>query len=104
MDARPETPCGATQDGWQSRSVTIVNRRGLHARAAVKISQLAARFDAEIMVSRKDVTVPANSIMGLMMLSAMPGSDLEIKARGLMASEALDALARLVASRFDEDV
>ena len=88
---------------WQSRSVTIVNRRGLHARAAAKFAQLAGGFDAEVTVTRKDMTVGASSIMGLMMLAAAPGCDLELKARGAAALDALEALANLVANRFDED-
>lgn len=104
MDARPQASTGAVDGDWQSRSVTVVNRRGLHARAAAKFAQLAAAFDAEITVTRKDMTVTANSIMGLMMLAAAPGSDLELKARGAAATAALEALANLVAARFDEDV
>ena len=73
------------------------------ARAA-KFAQTAGGFDAEVTVTRKDMTVTADSIMGLMMLAAAPGSDLELKARGTAASAALDALAQLVARRFDENV
>ena len=102
--ASPQSPDGAGGEDWLSRTVTIVNRKGLHARAAAKFAKLASGFDAEVTVTRKDTTVTADSIMGLMMLAAAPGSDLQLKARGPGADAVLDALAGLVAGRFDEDV
>ena len=86
------------------RQVTIVNRRGLHARAAAKFVRLAERFTAQIKVTKDGTEVPGTSIMGLMMLAAAPGSILEIAARGVDAGAALDALAALVASGFDEEM
>ncbi len=86
------------------RSIEIINKRGLHARASAKFVKLAADFDAEVTVSRDGQTVDARSIMGLMMLGAGPGSILELKAEGAEAQAALDALCELVASRFDEDL
>ncbi len=88
----------------EQRSVEIVNKRGLHARASAKFVKLAAEFDAEVTVTRDGQTVDARSIMGLMMLGAGPGSILELNAEGAEAKAALDALTELVASRFDEDV
>ena len=85
------------------RSVNICNARGLHARASAKFVKLAAQFDAEVTVSREGHSVDARSIMGLMMLAAGPGCTLEISADGPQATEAVDALAALVSSRFDED-
>jgi phosphocarrier protein HPr len=85
------------------RTVEIVNARGLHARASAKFVKLAAQFDAEIQVSRDGHTVDAQSIMGLMMLAAGPGSEVEIEARGPDAEAALDALCKLIADRFDEE-
>jgi len=85
------------------RSVEIVNKRGLHARASAKFVKLAAGFEAEIRVSKDGQSVDARSIMGLMMLAAGPGSAIEIEAEGAEAVAALDALADLVARRFDED-
>ena len=85
------------------RTVDIVNKRGLHARASAKFVKLASGFDAEIRVSKDGQTVDARSIMGLMMLAAGPGSAIEIEAEGAEADSALDALADLVARRFDED-
>jgi phosphocarrier protein HPr len=84
--------------------VTIVNRRGLHARAAAKFVRLAESFQARIKVTKDGTEVPGTSIMGLMMLAAAPGAILEIAARGVDAKAALDALAALVASGFDEEL
>jgi phosphocarrier protein len=86
-----------------ARSVEIVNKRGLHARASAKFVKLATEFDAEVRVSRDGQTVDARSIMGLMMLAAGPGCSIEIEAEGPQAAEAVDALVELVAARFDED-
>ncbi|CAN5412176.1 HPr family phosphocarrier protein [soil metagenome] len=87
----------------QTRSVEIVNKRGLHARASAKFVKMASTFDAEVTVSKDGSTVDARSIMGLMMLAAGPGCCIEIQAEGSEAEPALDALAQLVANRFDED-
>jgi phosphocarrier protein len=84
-------------------SVEIVNERGLHARASAKFVKLASTFESHIEVSREDQTVDALSIMGLMMLAAGPGTVIEITAEGVDAEAATTALARLVASRFEED-
>ena len=86
-----------------SRTVEIVNKRGLHARASAKFVKLASTFDAEVRVSKDGQTVDARSIMGLMMLAAGPGASIEIQAEGAEAEPALAALAQLVANRFDED-
>ncbi|MFZ3008613.1 MAG: HPr family phosphocarrier protein [Phenylobacterium sp.] len=86
-----------------SRSVEIINKRGLHARASAKFVKMASTFDAEVTVSKDGATVDARSIMGLMMLAAGPGCCIEIQAEGAEAEPALDALAKLVADRFDED-
>jgi phosphocarrier protein HPr len=86
-----------------TRVVDIANQRGLHARASAKFVKLAAAFDAEIKVSKDGSTVDARSIMGLMMLAAGIGSQVEIMARGAQAQEALDALCALVEDRFEEE-
>ena len=85
------------------RPVIVVNRRGLHARASARFVKLACAFESEVTVSRNGVTVSGRSIMGLMMLAAGPGSEIELAARGADAEEAVEALAALVASRFGED-
>jgi phosphocarrier protein len=85
------------------RSVEIVNERGLHARASAKFVKLAGGFDAEVTVTRDGHTVDARSIMALMLLAAGPGCCIDIAAEGSEAQAAVDALADLVASRFDEE-
>jgi phosphocarrier protein len=85
-----------------SRSVVLVNKRGLHARAAAKFVTLAERFDASVDVIRDGQSVSARSIMGLMMLGAGCGSTIELRADGWGAKEALDALAALVEAGFNE--
>lgn len=85
------------------RTVLVVNKRGLHARAAAKFVKLAAGFAADVGVCRHGTVVSGRSIMGLMMLAAGPGTDLTILGRGEGAEDAVEALARLVAAGFDED-
>jgi phosphocarrier protein HPr len=86
-----------------NRTVEIINKRGLHARASAKFVKMAATFDAEVRVSKDGHTVDARSIMGLMMLAAAPGCCIDIEAEGAQAKAALDALTALVEARFDED-
>ena len=85
------------------RTVEIVNKRGLHARASAKFVKLAGTFDAEVRVSKDGQTVDARSIMGLMMLAAGPGCCIDIEAEGPDAGQAVDALVGLVSARFDEE-
>ncbi len=85
------------------RTVTVVNRRGLHARAAAKFVKLAGSFSAEITVANNGNAVSGISIMGLMMLAAGTGCRLTIRARGTQAAAAVVALADLVESKFAED-
>ena len=84
-------------------TVEVLNARGLHARASAKFVKAAAQFDAEIRVTREGHTVDAQSIMGLMMLGAGPGSQVEITAEGPEAGAAVEALSQLVTDRFDEE-
>ena len=83
--------------------LTITNQRGLHARAAAKLAQLAEGFQAEISVSRNDISVSACSIMGLMLLAAAPGSSILVRAKGVDAPAAMAAVQGLVESKFYED-
>ena len=84
-------------------TVTIVNKRGLHARASAKFVETAARFQSDVMVTKGDATVSGRSIMGLMMLAAPLGSSIELSAQGPDAAEAVEALLALVAAKFHED-
>ena len=86
-----------------TRNVTIVNQRGLHARASAKFVRMAEGFDAQVSVSRGDETVNATSIMGLMMWGAAAGTAITITANGRQAETALDALCALIADKFGED-
>lgn len=86
-----------------SRSATIANRRGLHARAAAKFVKLAGQFAADVVVCNRGMEVSGRSIMGLMMLAASPGTTIELRVRGSDAAQAAQALVALIDSRFDED-
>ncbi len=85
-----------------SATVTIVNRRGLHARASARFCAVAGAFDAKVAVTKDQITVGGRSIMGLLMLGAGVGSTVEIVASGPQAAEALDTLVNLVADKFGE--
>ena len=85
------------------RRLRIVNTKGLHARASAKFVQCTAKFDASVTVSKDGQSVSGTSIMGLMMLGAGPGSEVLVRATGGQAREALDALERLITTKFGED-
>ena len=84
--------------------VTVINRKGLHARASAKFVKCAESFDAQITVTRDGQSVGGTSIMGLMMLAAGPGAQLHIRAIGRDGPEALDALVTLVETGFGEEL
>ncbi|MGK6319771.1 HPr family phosphocarrier protein [Sphingomonas sp. DT-204] len=86
-----------------SRTVRIVNRRGLHARASAKFVTLASSQPIEILVQKDGSSVTGTSIMGLMMLGAAMGDEITISATGENAETAVAALAELVEQRFGED-
>jgi phosphocarrier protein HPr len=85
------------------RTVTICNRRGLHARAAARFVKLADQFNADITVAKNGTSVSGRSIMGLMMLAAGPGTSIELRGSGPDAERAITALAELICDGFDED-
>jgi phosphocarrier protein len=85
-----------------SKSVEIINKLGLHARAAAKLTQVAGGFASEIWISRSGRRVNAKSIMGVMMLAAGQGTSVLLEAQGNDADEAIAAIAKLVADRFGE--
>jgi phosphocarrier protein len=89
--------------GAVSREMTIVNQRGLHARASAKFVQVAGGYQAAVEVEKDGVKVGGTSIMGLMMLAASPGCSICVTATGPDAHEAVNALADLVADRFGEE-
>jgi len=85
------------------RTATIVNQRGLHARAAAKFAALAGEFDADVSVSKGSQTVSARSIMGLMVLAAGIGSEIQLSADDSDATAALNAICKLISDGFQED-
>lgn len=84
------------------RQVTIVNKLGLHARAASKLVILAGRFESEVLLRRDNKSVNAKSIMGVMMLAASKGTTLELDVEGADAQSAVDEIESLIANRFGE--
>jgi phosphocarrier protein HPr len=85
------------------KTVLIVNRRGLHARAAAKFVRLVEELGVDVTVAKDDMEVSGCSIMGLLMLSASIDTSIRISATGVGAAAALAALEDLVARRFDEE-
>ncbi|HEX7381177.1 MAG TPA: HPr family phosphocarrier protein [Nevskiaceae bacterium] len=85
------------------RTIRIVNRLGLHARAAAKLVTLAARYRADIHLQTAHRCVSGKSIMGVLMLAAAQGTELTVRAEGDDAAEALEAIAALAAARFGEE-
>lgn len=96
-------PAAPPPEGALVRTLPIINRKGLHARATAKFVQCVEVFDAQITVSRCGETVGGDSIMGILMLGAGIGASITVTATGAQAKEALDALDALVANRFGED-
>ena len=84
------------------REVEIVNKLGLHARASAKLTQLAAKFDSDVQVTRNGRKVNAKSIMGVMMLAAGKGSKITVEISGPDEEQAMDAISRLVGDYFGE--
>lgn len=82
--------------------IEIINKLGLHARASAKLSQLAAQFPCEILLSRNGRQINAKSIMGVMMLAAGIGSTVTLETIGDQADEAMQALTELIHNRFGE--
>lgn len=85
------------------RVLEILNQKGLHARASAKFVQTVEKFDADVRVTRCGESVGGDSIMGLMMLAAGPGTSITVEARGPEAAHVVQALEALVTERFGED-
>ena len=84
------------------RSVQVVNKNGVHARPAAEIVKAATKFKSDITIVRDDLEVNGKSIMGVMMLAAACGATLVLRASGPDESEALDAIATVIANKFGE--
>lgn len=87
-----------------TRVLTIVNEKGLHARASAKLVELVEEFDAEAEVSKDGMSVTGDSIMGLLMLAASRGTQIQVKTTGNQAEALADAIEALVADRFGEEM
>jgi phosphocarrier protein HPr len=87
-----------------SRSITVVNQLGMHARAAAKFVHLATRYQSAVRVARDGRQMDGKSIMGILLLAAACGSTLTISADGSDEREAVEALTSLIASGFGEDI
>ena len=83
-------------------TTTIVNKLGLHARASAKLSKLAGSFPCEVWMTRGERRVNAKSIMGVMMLAAGIGAEVQLETSGEREQEAMDALLALIADKFGE--
>lgn len=102
-DPATEAAAPAPSDEPHSSLLTMVNKRGLHARAAAKFVQTAECFDADVEVRKDGQSVGGHSIMGLLMLAVPLGGSILVVTRGREAGPALAALAALVADGFGED-
>ncbi|MDH3220557.1 MAG: HPr family phosphocarrier protein [Gammaproteobacteria bacterium] len=85
-----------------SETLTIINKLGLHARAASKLVNCASQFESDVFISRKENRVNAKSIMGVMMLAASKGVNLELEVSGSDEQACRDAIVELIGSRFGE--
>ncbi len=92
-----------SESGRLEALATIVNKKGLHARASAKMVEAAARFQSQITVCKDGQSVDARSVMGLMLLAAGPGCQIALTAEGPDAEEAMKAILALVEARFGED-
>ena len=101
MDDCPPDP--APPEGSLVRELTLVNKKGLHARASARFVQTVQQFNAEVKVTRCGAMVGGDSIMSLLTLAVPCGSTIRVSARGREAKAALDALEKLLAERFGED-
>ena len=98
-----DCPPAPVPEGAEVRELPIVNRRGLHARASAKLVEVVEAHDASATVSRDGMSSSGDSIMGLLMLAAGNGSDIEVETEGPEADRLMEAIAALVADRFGEE-
>jgi len=86
-----------------SNSVTVVNKLGLHARAATRLVNCASAFECEVLIGNGDKSVNGKSIMGVLTLAASKGTDLIIETDGTDKKEAIESIIELIKNRFGED-
>ncbi|MGV3001194.1 HPr family phosphocarrier protein [Vibrio sp.] len=101
QQTKPQKP--AHQKTKCQQTVLIQNRLGLHARAAIKLVELAQSFDAVITISADDREVTADSVMGLLLLDSAQGQYIDITSEGSQAEQALSAICALIEQKFDEE-
>ena len=87
-----------------AQKVLVINERGLHARAATKLVQLAAKYPCEVLLDKDGHEVNGKSSMGVLMLVASKGTTLTVKAKGDRAQEAVDEIIKLINDKFGEDI
>ena len=87
----------------QNKNIAIINKLGLHARAAAKLVQLASKFECDINISRNNKAINGKSIMGIMMLAASKGSIIEVTTSGLDEAQAMDDIETLINILFGEE-
>jgi phosphocarrier protein HPr len=85
-----------------SKNITIINKLGLHARAASKLVNCASQFESEVLIDKQGNKVNAKSIMGVMMLAASKGTEICLEVDGSDESRCIEAISTLIANRFDE--
>lgn len=85
-----------------SQDITIINKLGLHARAASKLVNCASRFESDVHIDKQGSKVNAKSIMGVMMLAASKGTEIRLEIDGSDESNCMDAITKLISDRFDE--
>ena len=85
-----------------TQTITISNKLGLHARASAKLTKLAGSFPCEVWMRRGERRINAKSIMGVMMLAAGLGAEVELETEGAQEQEAMDALLALISDKFGE--
>ncbi len=90
-------------DSYAKKTFEIINRLGLHARAASRLVQIASGFPCEVIASREGQEANAKSVMGVLLLCGAKGARITLEAKGEQASLAVDAIGNLIANRFDEE-
>lgn len=86
-----------------TKELTIVNKLGLHARAASKLAQLCQQFTSNISLELEDKKADANSIMAIMLLAGGQGKTVKVTVQGVDAPQALQAISQLISDKFDEE-
>jgi phosphocarrier protein HPr len=102
LDGRVDTPDDPVMAQAAEQTVVLTNRMGLHARPSTQIATTASRFNADLTITKDDMTVDAKSVLELLMLAAECGSELTVRAEGDDAAAAVKAIAKLIETRFGE--